>query len=32
MIYRDSHQVACAAYGIGCSETIWQGVKHRLGL
>ncbi|MEQ1717760.1 MAG: TerC family protein [Hyphomicrobium sp.] len=32
MIYRDSHQVACATYGIGCSETIWQGIKHRLGL
>ena len=31
MIYRDSHKVACAAYGIGCSETIWQGIKHRLG-
>ena len=32
MIYRDSHQIACKAYGIGCSETIWQGIKHRLGL
>jgi YjbE family integral membrane protein len=40
MIYRDSHQVACAAtrqwwgpeHGVGCSETIWQGVLHRLGL
>jgi predicted tellurium resistance membrane protein TerC len=31
MIYRDSHQIACAAYGVGCSETIWQGIKHRLG-
>lgn len=31
MIYRDSHKVACAAYGIGCSETIFQGIKHRLG-
>jgi len=31
MIYRDSHQVACQAWGVGCSETIWQGVKHRLG-
>jgi len=31
MIYRDSHQVACAAWGFGCSETIWQGIKHRLG-
>ncbi len=31
MIYRDSHAVACKAYGIGCSETIFQGIKHRLG-
>jgi YjbE family integral membrane protein len=31
MIYRDSHKIACANYGIGCSETIWQGIKHRLG-
>lgn len=32
MIYRDSHRVVCAAYGVGCSETIWQGILHRLGL
>jgi YjbE family integral membrane protein len=32
MIYRDSHQIVCAAYGIGCSETIWQGFLHRLGI
>lgn len=32
MIYRDSHQVACAAWGVGCSDTIWEGIKHRLGL
>jgi YjbE family integral membrane protein len=31
MIYRDSHSVACAYYQIGCSETIWEGIKHRLG-
>ncbi len=31
MIYRDSHRIVCANYGIGCSETIWQGIKHRLG-
>ena len=31
MIYRDSHAIACAIYGVGCSETIWQGIKHRLG-
>ena len=32
MIYRDSHHIACAAYGVGCSETILDGIKHRLGL
>lgn len=32
MIYRDSHHIACAAYGVGCSETIFQGILHRLGL
>lgn len=32
MIYRDSHQIACVTYGVGCSETIWQGIKHRLGI
>jgi len=32
MIYRDSHQIACKAYGLGCSETIFEGIKHRLGL
>lgn len=32
MIYRDSHQIACAAWKVGCSETIWQGILHRLGL
>lgn len=31
MIYRDSHKVVCAAYGVGCSETILQGLRHRLG-
>lgn len=31
MIYRDSHHIACEAWGVGCSETIWQGIKHRLG-
>lgn len=31
MIYRDSHKVFCAAYGVGCSETIFQGLLHRLG-
>lgn len=32
MIYRDSHRIACANYGVGCSQTIWQGVKHWLGI
>lgn len=32
MIYRDSHHIACAAWGVGCSETIWDGIMHRLGL
>ena len=31
MIYRDSHKILCNAYQVGCSETIWQGIKHRLG-
>lgn len=31
MIYRDSHRIVCQTYGIGCSETLWQGIKHRLG-
>jgi len=31
MIYRDGHRILCANYGIGCSESIWQGIKHRLG-
>lgn len=32
MIYRGSHEVTCQAFNFGCSETLWQGVKHRLGL
>lgn len=32
MIYRDSHQIACKAWGVGCAETIFEGIKHRLGL
>jgi YjbE family integral membrane protein len=31
MIYRDSHKVLCATYNIGCSETLLDGIKHRLG-
>lgn len=32
MIYRDSHHIACAAWKVGCSESIFQGILHRLGL
>jgi YjbE family integral membrane protein len=32
MIYSDSHRIVCANYNIGCSETIWDGILHRLGL
>lgn len=32
MIYRDSHRVFCAAYEVGCSETLLDGILHRLGL
>lgn len=31
MIYVGSHEVACKGYGFGCSETLWQGILHRLG-
>jgi YjbE family integral membrane protein len=32
MIYEGSHQVTCRAFDFGCSETLWQGIPHRLGL
>lgn len=32
MIYRDSHHIACATWGVGCSQTIFDGIMHRLGL
>jgi YjbE family integral membrane protein len=32
MIYRDTHRIFCASYNIGCSETIWDGILHRLGI
>jgi len=32
MIYAGSHEVSCRALGFGCSETLWQGILHRLGL
>ena len=31
MIYQGSHEVTCKAFDFGCSETLWQGIKHRLG-
>ncbi len=32
MIYRDSHHIACAAWNVGCSESIFEGILHRLGI
>lgn len=32
MIYTGSHRVACATYEIGCSETLWHAILHRLGM
>ena len=32
MIYTGSHEVSCKAYEFGCSETLFQGIKHRLGI
>jgi YjbE family integral membrane protein len=32
MVYEGSHQVTCKALDFGCSETLWQGILHRLGL
>jgi YjbE family integral membrane protein len=31
MIYKGSHEVTCKAFDFGCSETLWQGIVHRLG-
>lgn len=31
MVYQGSHEVTCKAFNFGCSETLWQGIKHRLG-
>jgi YjbE family integral membrane protein len=31
MIYKGSHEVTCNAFGFGCSETLWDGIRHRLG-
>jgi YjbE family integral membrane protein len=32
MIYEGSHEVTCRAFDFGCSESLWQGLLHRLGL
>ena len=32
MIYGGSHEVTCKAFGVGCSEDLWHGILHRLGL
>ena len=32
MIYSGSHEVSCKAFDFGCSETLWEGIKSRLGL
>ena len=32
MIYRGGHEVTCQAIGIGCSEGLWEAIKHRLGM
>jgi YjbE family integral membrane protein len=32
MIYDGSHEVTCTAFGFGCSEDLWHGILHRLGL
>jgi len=32
MIYDGSHEVTCKAFGFGCSEDLWHGILHRLGL
>ncbi|MEQ1578305.1 MAG: TerC family protein [Hyphomicrobium sp.] len=31
MIYTGSHEVTCQTYDLGCSDTLFQGIKHRLG-
>ena len=32
MIYEGSHEVMCKTFNFGCSETLWQGIMHRLGV
>ena len=31
MIYTGSHEVNCKMFNFGCSETLYEGIKHRLG-
>jgi len=31
MIFAGSHEVTCKTYDFGCSETLFEGIKHRLG-
>lgn len=32
MIYRGGHEVTCQAWNFGCSDDLWEAIKHRLGL
>ena len=32
MIYDGSHEVTCRTFNFGCSEDLWRGILHRLGL
>jgi YjbE family integral membrane protein len=32
MIYKGSHEVTCKAFDFGCSETLWDGIRHRVGI
>ncbi len=32
MIYEGSHEVTCKAFNFGCSESLWEGIVHRMGL
>ncbi len=32
MIYTGSHEVTCKTYDFGCSESLFEGIKNRLGL
>ena len=32
MIYRGGHEVTCQAWSFGCSEDLYEAIRHRLGL